>query len=134
MAIKSKVTVKWNGKQLADRYEQAIADGLTAGAIYLQREITRNLGYPSPSMPFEYPGKDTGNLRRSITFSAATPGSLVAAAGVSANNPTENTYGLHLEFGTSKMLPRPFLMRTLVDNYAAISSVVVATARRRMKA
>lgn len=134
MAIKSKVTVKWNGKHLADRLEVAVADGLTAGAIYLQREITQNLSYPSPSMPFEYPGKDTGNLRRSITFSAATPGSLVAAAGVSASNPTENTYAMHLEFGTYKMAPRPFLMRTLVENYAAVSKVVLATARRRMKA
>lgn len=130
------VEVKWNGKTVSEKYNQAIADGLTAGAIFLQRAITRNISTPSPptSKPFNFPHKDTGNLKRSISFKAATTASLYSAAGVSAKDQTENTYALFLEFGTSKMAPRPFLMRSLVENYRQIGNVVNATARRRMNA
>jgi len=126
------VKVEWNGKKLAKKYREALADGLTAGAIYLQGEMKQNLSGPSPSLPGEYPGKDTGNLRRSITFSAASPDKLVSAAGVSAAKTTENTYALYLEFGTSKMQARPFLVRTLVEKEFKVSDVIISTARRSL--
>ena len=67
------------------------------------------------SAPGQYPAADTGRLHQSITATVAdTPGGV--AVQVSANV----EYATYLEFGTSKMAPRPFLSRAYNENIGGI--------------
>lgn len=60
-----------------------------------------------PSKPGEPPHKQTGNLRRSVTYE-------VDARDLTARVGTNVTYGRHLELGTSRGLaPRPWLRPAL---------------------
>lgn len=78
--------------QKADR---AIAAMAFEGEAYAKRNMT-----VSPSDPGEFPGVDTGTLKNSIH---------VEPAGLGKRNLVDGTnYGHWLEFGTSRMSPRPF--------------------------
>lgn len=60
------------------------------------------------SSPGQPPAVDTGRLRSSITYEIGTQGRvLVARVG------TNVEYAKHLELGTSRMRPRPFLRPAL---------------------
>lgn len=133
---------------------QAASDGLTAGAVELsnimrlglskvypkarKRSGTRRDGtrtnramfYPAP--PGAYPGKRTGNLRGSIAFRASTPATLSSAAGCSASNPDENTYGIRLEFGSERMLARPWAFRSLSENRERVMGAIRRTMSARL--
>lgn len=68
-----------------------------------------------PSFPGNAPAPDTGNLRASIHYTIEND----------ANNckgivGTDVEYGKHLEFGTSKMAPRPWLKPSLNKNKSFI--------------
>lgn len=58
-----------------------------------------------PSLPGNPPAVDTGTLRRSITYEVDEE-NLVGRVGSTQTNPP---YGAYLEFGTSRMQPRPWL-------------------------
>lgn len=58
-----------------------------------------------PSLPGNPPAVDTGALRRSITYEV-DENKLVGYVGSTIKDPP---YGLYLEYGTSKMKPRPWL-------------------------
>lgn len=69
------------------------------------------------SLPGEYPRKQTGDLRRRITYEVDKD-SLVAHVG------TNLLYGKFLELGTKKMRPRPFLRRTLAAERDELSRLL----------
>lgn len=56
------------------------------------------------SAPGEYPMSDTGRLANSVDYNLPTAGRMVGEVG------TNVIYGRHLEFGTSRMGARPWLM------------------------
>jgi len=56
------------------------------------------------SAPGQYPASDTGRLASSVNMVLPTPGSPVGFVG------TDVQYGPWLEFGTSKMAARPWLL------------------------
>lgn len=58
-----------------------------------------------PSIAGNPPAVDTGTLRRSITYTVDEK-NLVGYVGSVINNPP---YGVYLEYGTSRMKPRPWL-------------------------
>ena len=65
-----------------------------------------------PSYPGEAPAPDTGALMRSVTHSVTEKnGEIVGEVGSILNN--EN-YPKFLEYGTSKMKPRPWLSTSLI--------------------
>lgn len=82
--------------QEADRAIAAIA---FEGEAYAKRNMT-----VSPSSPGEFPGVDTGTLKSSIHVEPAGLGKRRLVDGV--------LYGVLLEFGTTKMSPRPFMTPT----------------------
>lgn len=59
------------------------------------------------SRPGEYPRKQTGHLRRTITYE-------VDEATMTARIGTNLLYGKFLELGTIRMKARPFLRKTLM--------------------
>jgi HK97 gp10 family phage protein len=86
---------------------------------YMNPVTYRMVKYKKPrSLPLYAPAVDTGALRRSITFDVNTHFNVVIGrVGSTILNPP---YGKYLEFGTSKMSPRPWLQPALDINEAFI--------------
>lgn len=73
------------------------------------KESMRGGGRPHvPSRPGEPPRVDTGRLRSSITHEVVSK-----LKGIVGRVGTNVKYGRYLELGTSKMLPRPWLIPAL---------------------
>ena len=87
---------------------------------------TQSVGYHSynkkvlhyPSLPNNPPAVDTGTLRRSITFDVETDESKVT--GRVGSTILDPPYGAYLEFGTSRMIQRPWLRPALERNREVI--------------
>jgi hypothetical protein len=123
----------------------ASASPLAGGPTSGRKKVKGRAKYIS-SPPGGFPAVRTGNLRNSMAFKRATAVSLVAAAGtnlarsprVGANgkplSPNDvDRYALFLEFGTSKMAARPFLLRTLREETPTLRRVFSNAARIRFK-
>lgn len=80
--------------------DRAIAAIAFEGESFAKRNMT-----VSPSSPGEFPGVDTGTLKNSIHVEPAGLGKRNLVAGTA--------YAHYLEFGTSKMAPRPFFQPTV---------------------
>ena len=87
---------------------------------------TQSVGYHTynkkilhyPSLPNNPPAVDTGTLRRSITFDVETYESKVT--GRVGSTILDPPYGAYLEFGTSRMIQRPWLRPALERNREVI--------------
>ena len=87
---------------------------------------TQSVGYHTynkkilhyPSLPNNPPAVDTGTLRRSITFDVGTDESKVT--GRVGSTILDPPYGAYLEFGTSRMIQRPWLRPALERNREVI--------------
>ena len=60
-----------------------------------------------PSLPYNAPAVDTGTLRQSVTHSVEVEKDNVV--GYVGSIIKDNPYPIYLEYGTSKMQPRPWL-------------------------
>lgn len=111
---------------------QAQRDGLEAGINVLLTHVDLNLSHPGSgeiyrrgnvihraSAPGEPPAPDIGNLRDSVQVDEVTP--THAILGIHAE------YGEHLEFGTSRMAPRPYVRPALDEHEGEIVHAVEAT-------
>jgi HK97 gp10 family phage protein len=78
---------------------QGIQSGPASGRVYRRGGITHQA-----SAPGQYPMSDTGRLAASVAMQPATPSNLRGQVG------TNLVYGRYLEFGTSRMAPRPWLL------------------------
>lgn len=120
---------------------QAVAR-VTAAAVHLVNRIKENISIPSRtvtykqthggktkkvlgargsnrSKPGEFPHKDYGTLRASITCDVQEQGDKVVAR---IGSPLK--YSLYLELGTRKMAARPFLRRTLKEEAESIRQII----------
>lgn len=71
------------------------------------------------SVEFDYPAVDRGRLRQSITHDVGREGGdIVGYVG------TNVKYGAYLEFGTSKMTPRPWLKPSIAINREKIHNLI----------
>ena len=90
-----------------------------------------------PSRPGEPPRVDTNLLRASIThqFIRGPKGNIVdAKVGVrSGDDPDKYNYGIYLEFGTSNIQKRPFLLPALNKNAKAIRRFIERGVRTAIK-
>ena len=84
---------------------------------------THNKRIPhNPSIAGNPPAVDTGTLRRSITYTVDEKNK-VGKVGSVLNNPPYGAY-LELEFGTSKMQPRPWLKPALDNTEEDIKEII----------
>lgn len=81
------------------RAVRAIQSGPATGRIYKRGNRTHQA-----SAPGEFPMSDTGQLASSVQVEPATRGRLLGAVG------TAVMHGRHLEFGTERMVARPWLL------------------------
>jgi len=88
-----------------------IQTGSRSGKSYRRGNVTHNA-----SAPGEFPKTDTGELVANINTIFAM-NRLEATVGSRKSAP----HGYYLEFGTSRMAPRPWLMPTLLQNKGYIS-------------
>jgi HK97 gp10 family phage protein len=99
--------LEWHGEQAIRLIRQEIASRLEMAGEKLAGHAIDNLGAvsPPPSVPGDYPGKRSGNLRRNVTHEVDGD-KLVGRWG------TNVIYGKHLELGTKYMGPRPWMTLT----------------------
>ena len=69
------------------------------------------------SLPGEYPRKQTGELRRNITYE-------VSEDGLTGRVGTNLLYAKFLSLGTKHMRPRPFLRKTLMKEREAVARLL----------
>ena len=124
------------GKAVADccmKVQRTAQEGMTNTTIdYSKIYYTHNksIGH-SPSNAGDYPAIDTGTLRRSISFSIEeNGGQVIGKVGSTIKNPA---YPLFLEYGTSKMKPRPWLRPSLNDNMEWIKERIKKAVREGVK-
>lgn len=98
-------TFQWNGEAVAQDVKAAMREALIEGSVTLTREMRRNIAGPSPSKPGDFPGLDHGTLRSSVNFNLI-PAEMKSKIG------THLKYGRWLEYGTSRMLARPWVLRS----------------------
>jgi hypothetical protein len=102
----SRVVVRFNRIPEARRVSNhAASDLVRAVGHEIERYVKQSFG-TGRSAPGNPPGVDTGALRASIHVELVDALTVLVADGVS--------YGVHLEFGTTRMAARPFMLPGLV--------------------
>ena len=76
--------------------------GEKSGATKAQRGANRSTAWGPPNV-------DTGHLKRNVGYEKPAGNPLVRRVGTGVGNKESVGYAMWLEFGTRKMLPRPFL-------------------------
>ncbi len=159
MSRAGNVTITWTADQWRAAAVPAINKGLTAAAAVMADTAARNFGTEgggvagasaSPltggptsgrtrvrgsaryfsSPPGAFPGVRTGMLRNSVAF--ASPDSL--GTPLHAAYGTAVKYGRMLEFGTSRMPARPWIVRSAFQARPKAQAVFVRTASAALKA
>jgi HK97 gp10 family phage protein len=107
----------------AEKLDSGIKKALNTCAVKVERDIKENMTPNGPSAPGEAPAVDTGRLRASISHRVETDsGESAAYVG------TNVEYAPWLEFGTSRMRARPFMVPAMNRNRewikATLKSVV----------
>lgn len=94
---------------------------VVAATALTHREMVAKVSKPGPpaSLPGEPPHVDTGRLRQSLQPSVVREGNTIRGS-VSTNV----EYAPHLEYGTSKMEPRPFMRSTLAEQAEAVKQIM----------
>lgn len=127
------MTLDWGGEGFKERMAEAFAIGLTDGAVIIAKQMKTNIGVQGPprSLPGNFPHMDTQSLNNSISIDVATPAGLTAAAGVAREARNTETgalvddYALGLEFGTRNTQPRPWALRTLIEQQRQVYMAVI---------
>ena len=106
------------GKAIADvcaRVQKTAMEGMTNTTV--DNSISYKHGH-HPSVAGAYPAVDTGALRRSITFEVMeNKNETRGIVGSNIGNLSSNSlYPAWLEYGTSRMQPRPWLRPSLEAN------------------
>jgi len=131
---------EWRGEAFKEQINEAVAVGITDGAVHVARAMKRNIGVQGPptSLPGAFPHMDTTSLNRSISVDVATAKSLVAAAGVAREARNSETgvrvddYALKLEFGGLGQQPRPWAVRTLREETGKLFGIIVESTARTL--
>lgn len=91
---------------------------------------TNNKNIPHhPSLPYNPPAVDTGTLRRSISIEVDEE-NLKGKVGSVVNNPPYGAYLEFAEYGSSKMLPRPWLKPALEKTKTEVQKIMREAAKR----
>lgn len=119
-----------NVDEIVAKLDKAKYEKLLAASEFARNRLVEKLGgtrsgrqykvpgtntYYTASAPGEAPASRTGQLRGSIEYEITTNKAMIG---------TPLEYGLHLEKGTIKMAPRPWLKVTLSENQQAIQQIL----------
>lgn len=126
------VRSNFNAGQLLAAFTAATHDGVREATRHfkkkLKEKISRgNRGGGNPSDPGEPPKVVTGKLRSSIDH--------VIRRGVTEDQGivgTNNEYAPALEFGTSKMAPRPFFRPTIEEEGEEVANIIAGSIERNV--
>lgn len=106
--------------------ENTAKKGMQSTQIDSSKVYHRGSVSHSPSVEFDYPAIDTGRLVQSVTHDVEeSGGEVVGRVG------TNVVYGAMLEFGTSKMSPRPWLKPSLANNREKIHALILKAIQGR---
>ena len=95
----------------AEKLDSDTKKAVNACALKVERDIKASMTPNGPSAPGEAPAVDTGRLRASIAHRVEMEsGEAVAFVG------TNVEYAPYLEFGTTRMQPRPFMVPAIERN------------------
>lgn len=84
-------------------------------------DVTYGKRHHHPSIPGSAPAPDSGELMRSITHDVSSKdGNSVGHVGSIINNPP---YPVYLEYGTTKMKPRPWLSASIIQCHSWMSNL-----------
>lgn len=98
----------------------------TAKSLMRDTVVNPSVSYGSkghhPSMPGYAPAPDTGTLLQSVTHSVSVDddGNVTGYVGSTLKNPD---YPRYLEFGTSKMKPRPWLSTAIINTRSWVANL-----------
>lgn len=83
-----------------------------------------------PSLPGNPPAPDTGNLRKSIRYEVHEEGKEVY--GLVGSTQKDPPYGAYLEYGTSKVEPRPWLRPAMRENEWFVRNAIAKAVRESL--
>lgn len=122
------MSFEWHGDEYMARLHRHLEGNLTAAAIHLTNRIVTVIGVDGredgPSDPWTPPRKQRGDLRRSIGYSQPAALRRHVGSGKGDGN-ADPGYAIYLEFGTRKMLPRPYLRPTLYKERDQIRKLIL---------
>jgi HK97 gp10 family phage protein len=101
-----------SAQQVATEAKRSLQEGGKSGRIYKRRSVTHQA-----SAPGEAPATDTGRLVNSISAYTGGDGEAFTVAGRGTA-----LYAPLLEFGTSRIQPRPFMFPALEKSKAWITA------------
>lgn len=97
-----------------------------AKTLMRDTSVNQNVTYGKkghhPSLPGNAPAPDTGTLLQSVTHSIDTEfnGDVTGEVGSTLKNPP---YPRYLEYGTSKMKPRPWLSAAIIKSHTFMAAM-----------
>lgn len=108
----------------AEKLDSDTKKAVNSCALKVERDIKANMTPDGPSAPGEAPAVDTGRLRASITHRVEKEsGEVVGYVG------TNVEYAPWLEFGTTRMKARPFMMPAIERNREWIRNKLTAVVK-----
>lgn len=154
----SRSGMTWRGDQYLAELGKAADAAITQAAVTAAQQAAMNIGSESggvrvggkvvsarrgdkfkaprgrqrhvASRPGDFPGYRTGHLARSMAFVSPAEFGVPRTAAYGTNV----RYGRYLEYGTTKMQPRPWAMRTVRMAAPAMRAAAVASMRASMRA
>ena len=144
MAVHGK-NYTWRGAEFKRKLGRHIDKNLDMAAIFLTNDIKQSFGNSgvtgqrsgatraqraaNRSQPWGPPNVDTGHLKRNTGWDRPSGRPGVRRIGTGIGNKQSVGYAMWLEFGTRKMLPRPFLRPSIPRNLRKLRAILTRKMR-----
>ena len=122
MEVPFQEVVKGGGQQIRNEAIKSIQTGSKSGIVYQMYNPRRE---HRASAPGEAPASDTGNLVSKITVKQKSKNIV--------NVESNANYSAYLEYGTSKMQPRPFMLPAFEKSKKPIINAVFNRVKRKIQ-
>jgi HK97 gp10 family phage protein len=108
-------------KNVFESIAQLMEQRTVAATAVVHREMVKKISKPGPprSAPGNPPHVDTGRLRQSLQPSVVRTGNTIRGTVT-----TNVEYAPYLEYGTSRMQPRPFMRSTIAEQAEPVKAIM----------
>jgi HK97 gp10 family phage protein len=111
------VVLKTSIQQTIKELEKAEEANIKRASVHVQKKMREKVGKKGASTPGQPPGRRSGNLRKGIKTKMDGRIGIVGTG--------KPAYHAHmLEFGTTKMRPRPFFVSTFEEEESVVEKLV----------